>query len=306
MPDPVDPVLPAPRLAVVINPISGTGRRRGAAGSRADQAAALLERRGVQAEVHVTEGPGHARELAHGALARGVSTVVAWGGDGTVNEVASAVAFRDATLAIVPAGSGNGLARELGIPFAPAGAFDVALGGRERRIDAGEVDGRLFFTVAGVGIDARVAHRLAATGGGRRGLLRYVQFAALELFARQADGHTIVIDGVSMRVRALFIAVANARQYGNGALIAPGARVDDGRLDVVVVADRSPLAALLQVPRLFTGHIARVPGVTMRAAVEVEIVSERPVPYHVDGEPYVGGVSIKARSRPLALRVTVP
>ena len=109
-----------------------------------------------------------------------------------------------------------------------------------------------------------------------------------------------------MRVRALLIAIANSRQYGHGAIIAPGARVDDGRLDVVVVADRSRLAALMQMPRLFTGQIARVSGVTMGAATDIEIASARPVLYHVDGEPHVGGAAIKARPRPLALRVTVP
>ena len=301
-----DSIHPARRLAVVINPISGTGRRPGVARARAEQAAALLERRGVEADVCVTERPGHAREFARTAVARGACTVVAWGGDGTVNEVASAVAFQNATLAIIPTGSGNGLARELQIPFDHGRAFDVALGSRERCIDAGELDGHLFFNVAGIGVDARVAHRLADEGAGRRGFLRYLEVTTLELLARKPDDYTIVTDGTSMRVRALLIAIANARQYGNGAIIAPGARVDDGRLDVVVVADRSRLAALMQIPRLFTGQIARVSGVTMRAAVDIEITSGRPVLYHVDGEPHVGGAAIKARSRPLALRVAVP
>lgn len=254
----------------------------------------------------MTEQRGHAHALARAALARGVSTVVAWGGDGTVNEVASALVFSDALLGIVPSGSGNGLARELAIPFDPPAAFDVALAGRERCIDAGELDGRLFFNIAGIGFDARVAHRFAAGGLVRRGFLRYVEIAAMELFTYKADDHTVVTDGTSVRVRALLVAIANARQYGNGALIAPQARVDDGRLDVVVVADRSLFAAILQAPRLFTGGIARVPGVTMRAATDIEITSAHSVFYHLDGEPYVGGASIVGRVRPRALRVRVP
>lgn len=296
----------ANRLAVIINPISGTGGRLDVARRRAEHAAALLGRRGLDAEVILTERPGHARELTRAALARGVSTVVAWGGDGTVNEVASALAFRDATLAIVPSGSGNGLARELEIPFDPDRAFDVAVGDRERCIDGGELDGRLFFNIAGIGLDARVAHRFAADGLVRRGFIRYLEMTALELFTHKSDDHTIVTDGSSMRVRTLLIAIANSRQYGNGAIIAPDARLDDGRLDVVVIADRSPLGALVQVPRVFTGQIARVPGVTMRAAVDIEITSAQPVLYHVDGEPYVGGASIAARARPRALRLKVP
>ena len=100
-------------VAVIINPISGTGGRIEVARERAEHAAALIAARGLEAEVFMTERSGHARELAAAALDRGVRTVVAWGGDGTVNEVASALAFRDATLAIIPSGSGNGLAREL-------------------------------------------------------------------------------------------------------------------------------------------------------------------------------------------------
>ena len=299
----------APTVAVIINPIAGTGGRPDVARDRAERAASLLSARGLDgqaAQILVTERSGHAQELAVALLAQGITTVVAWGGDGTVNEVASALAFRDATLAVVPSGSGNGLARELQIPMNPERAFEVALEGRACRIDAGELDGRLFFNVAGIGLDACVARGFAAGGQAKRGLSRYVTVTARELFTYRADDHTVVTDGATRRVRPLLIAIANARQYGNGAIIAPGARVDDGRLDVVVVADRSRLAALMQIPRLFTGQIARVSGVTMRAAVDIEITSGRPVLYHVDGEPHVGGAAIKARSLPLALRVAVP
>src|SRR4029450_10952359 len=97
------------KVVVIINPISGTGGRIEVARARAEQAVALLAARGLDGDVFITEAPGHAHELAIAMLARGVSTIVAWGGDGTVNEVGSALAFRDATLGIVPSGSGNGL-----------------------------------------------------------------------------------------------------------------------------------------------------------------------------------------------------
>ena len=139
---------------------------------------------GVDGEVFVTERAGHARELALAALGRGVTLCVAWGGDGTVNEVASALAFTPASVAIIPSGSGNGLSREVGIPFDPKLAFDIALGGRDRVIDAGEIDGRLFFNLAGVGLDARVAHQFAATGLARRGFVRYLEIAGSEIFRR--------------------------------------------------------------------------------------------------------------------------
>jgi YegS/Rv2252/BmrU family lipid kinase len=293
-------------VAVIINPISGTGGRIEVARERAEHAAALLTARGLDAEVFMTERPGHARELAAAALQRGVTTVVAWGGDGTVNEVASVLAFREAALAIVPSGSGNGLARELLIPLDPAGGFEAAFSGRECRIDAGELDGHLFFNIAGIGLDARVAHRFAADGLVRRGFFRYLEIAAQELFTYKAESHTVVTDGVSIRVDALVIAIANARQYGNGALIAPGARLNDGRLDVVVIEGRSALAAIVQVPRLFMGQVGRIPGVRQLHAQEIAVTSSGPMVYHVDGEPFVGGASVAARSRAGALRVMIP
>jgi diacylglycerol kinase (ATP) len=292
--------------AVIINPISGTGGRPEVARQRIELAAAILESRGEKADLFVTEYPGHARHLVRAALSRQASLVIAWGGDGTINEVASELVFRDVTLGIIPSGSGNGLSRELRIPFDRAKAFHVAFSGRERVIDAGELDGRLFFNIGGLGLDARVAHEFASNGLVRRGFARYLEIAARELFSFVPDDHTIVADGVATQSRALLIALANGRQYGNGAIIAPRARLDDGKLDVVVVAHRSAMAILLQAPMLFAGRVGDLPRVTMTPAVTVEITSARPVLYHVDGEPFVGGASVRARARPQALRVRVP
>lgn len=294
------------RAAVIINPISGTGGRPELARRRAEMAAAIIAANGLEAEVFVSEHAGHAPELARAAVARGIRLIAAWGGDGTVNEVASAVAFTDSALAIIPSGSGNGLARELGVPLEPADAFEAALGGVERTIDAGELDGRLFFNIAGIGLDARVAHRFAAGGLVRRGFLRYLQITAHELFTYEPDEHAVTVDGHVLRERALIVALANARQYGNRAIVAPHARLDDGRLDVVVIA-RRPLAAIaMQLPMVFAGRIDEVPGVTIRRGTEIEVTSGAPTIYHVDGEPFVGAARIQGRARPAALRVRVP
>ena len=293
------------RVAVIINPVSGTRGGPDAARSRAELGSAFVAGRGFDVDVHVTERAGQARELASAALGRGASIVIAWGGDGTVNEVGSSVAFRDATLGVVPSGSGNGLARELDLPFDPSRALEIALSGRERRIDAGEIDGRLFFNVAGIGLDARVAHRFAVADR-RRGLMRYAAVTIQELFTYTPDHHTVTTDGLTVHTRALLIAIANARQYGNGAIIAPEARVDDGRLNVVVIAARSAVTSLLQLPRLFPGGVARRPGVTSCSALDSTVTCERPMRSHVDGEPFTGGSSIAARARPRALRVATP
>jgi diacylglycerol kinase (ATP) len=294
------------RMAVIINPISGTGGRPGAGRERAEQAASLLASRGVDAEILVTERGGHARELATAMIGSGVSLVLAWGGDGTVHKVVSALAFSTARLAVIPSGSGNGLARELGIPLDPAAAFACAVDGRTRVIDCGELDGRLFFNVAGLGLDARVAHEFAARGLVRRGFSRYIEVAARQLFTYEAQEHTIIADGQPQRSRALIVALANARQYGNGALIAPNARIDDGKLDVVVIEARPVWRTLLQLPKLFDGTIGKAAGVTMRAASVIEITSAQPAVYHIDGEPFIGGASLTARAHRHAVQVQVP
>jgi YegS/Rv2252/BmrU family lipid kinase len=238
-------------------------------------------------------------------MGRGARLVVAWGGDGTVNEVGTALAFGEARLGIVPAGSGNGLARDLGLPLTPEAALEAAMSGCVRVIDAGELDGRLFFNVAGVGVDACVAHRFAEAGG-RRGLAGYASAAWRELRAYVALEHLVTTDGVPERVRPLLVAIANSRQYGNGALIAPRARLDDGRLDVVVVETMPVWRLVARLPRLFDGRLGDVPGVRMRTAEEVEVCVAGPVRYHVDGEPGTATERLRGRVRGAAIAVQVP
>lgn len=275
--------------------------------ARAAQAAALLATKGADpSNVFITERPGHARELAIAATARGISTIVAWGGDGTMNEIASAIAFTETVLTLVPSGSGNGLARALGVPFEPAAALEVAFSGRERTIDAGEIDQRLFFNVAGVGLDARVAHRFAADGLQKRGFSRYMAITMRELASYEPDRLAITAGASTVQTSSLLVAIANGRQYGNGAVIAPDARLDDGLLDLVVVAGRSLVRACLELPFVFMGAIDRLAGVTIQQTDSVEIGSSYPLVYHVDGEPIAGTLSISAKARARALRVKVP
>ena len=296
----------AERVVVIVNPISGTGGRPELARRRIAQAEAALAAHGAGGRVVVTERTGHGSQLSREAIAAGTSLVIAWGGDGTINEVASELAFHDVQFGVIPSGSGNGLARELKIPCDVERAFDTVFRGSERVIDAGEIEGRLFFNVSGVGLDAQIAHEFAANGLVRRGFARYLEIAAQKLFAFRPGNYRIVADGVARDVRALIVAIANGRQYGNGAVIAPDSQIDDGRLDVIVVGERSALKAIMQMPMLFAGRIAQVPGITMIPARDVEISSALPLVYHVDGEPCVGNATIRARIRPRALRVRVP
>ena len=288
--------------AIIINPISG-GFGRGAARVRAQLAQTIANAQGHDMELFITEAVGHARELAAAAVRRGAGLVVAWGGDGTINEVASALAFGDVPLGIIPAGSGNGLARELGVDPRPERALADALSATPRPMDVGDVEGRLFVNIAGIGVDAFVASRFSLAR--RRGFLGYINITVHALATYVPTTYRMTSSGGSITARALLVTIANSAQFGNGARIAPGARVDDGLLDLVVVEERWRLATIAQLPRLFTGTAHRIRGCTTQQIREVTIEADEPMTYHVDGEPVVGGNRLTARVHPGALLVAV-
>ena len=264
----------------------------------------MLREGGYDGRVAVTQRPFHARELTRQLIEDGARTVVAWGGDGTINEVASALAFGDVTLGIVPHGSGNGLARELRLPFQPRRALEIALGGRGVWLDAGEIGDRLFFNVAGVGFDAHLAKLFNARTS--RGLAGYVRSTLGQVFRYRSAHYELRADGNRLSQRAMMVVIANTRQYGNNAVIAPLARPDDGLLELVVVPALSPLRMLWEAHRLFVGSVHTLRGVTMRSVRQVEIAGEALPSFHVDGEVVPVSGSLSARVRPRALRVHVP
>ncbi len=290
----------------IVNPISGAGANRDAAAARA----ALLRERfraaGLDGEVHVTERRHHAAELARTAIDRGVHTVIAWGGDGTINEVGSVLGGTGAALGIVPAGSGNGFARALGVPRTAAAAIDGALLGVERLIDAGELNGRMFLNIAGIGLDARIAERFNACEQGKRGIGPYFRIGLHEAFCYEPQPLEIALDGERIDSRALLIAFANGSEYGNRARIAPHARLDDGRLEAVVVEDRRPVARLWGSRHLLLSRPERAAGMTFRSIQHAEVRGTGPLPFHVDGEHGVADHVISVRIRPGYLRVCVP
>ena len=290
------------RAAILINPRAGV-RRGDAVAQRREMSRAALRDHGADGEVVVADGCGRGRAAARKLLAQGVETVVVWGGDGTVNEVASQLVGSGVTLGIVPAGSGNGLARELGLHMDPGRALHAALQGPVRWIDAGELGGRLFFNVAGVGFDAHLAAAFNART--RRGAAGYAA-AAIREAARYVPGrYTVTADGAASSGRALLVAVANTRQYGNGAIIAPRARPDDGRLELVVVPPVGILSAGWRLPHLFRGTLHRMPGVRMSPLRAGEIAAGEPLAFHVDGEVVSGErrLAIAVHARALPVRV---
>lgn len=269
----------------------------------------LLVAEQVEPDVLITTHAGHAAELSRGAVARGARVVMAWGGDGTVNEVATALAGTSAALAVIPGGSGNGLARMLGMPSDPTRAIRRILHGADRPIDVGSIDGQLFVNVAGVGFDAHIAAAFAAIGRARRGLLRYGAIVARELWRYQSRTYTLTLDPpaagapATQARRAFLVSFANGRQWGNGAVIAPSASLDDGALESVVVDDGSRASRMRAVPKLFTGNITGAPGVSISRIQSATVSGNGPLAYHADGEPYVGGSSLRVSIQPGGLRL---
>jgi diacylglycerol kinase (ATP) len=296
-----------PRVVVVANPVAGPAWRRGEPGAITTRIEALLARHPVDGRVVLTAAPGHARALAREAIDAGADLVVAWGGDGTINEVASALVHGPAALGIVPVGSGNGLAREVGVPSSPGAALRAAITGTDRIIDAGELNGRIFFSAAGVGFDAHVAGVFASSSAHVRGFTSYAAAAVREMFRYRAGTYRISADGLPAReCRALFVSVANTRQWGNGALIAPGALMDDERLDLVIVAARPPIVVLANAWRLFAGSVSGWSAVSSMRVHAATITTTPPAPVHVDGEPAGVASAIDLRVVPAALRVRAP
>jgi len=294
---------PVVSVVIIINPVAG-GARPSTASSRVQIARDALKAAGETGEVIVTEAVGHGRELAARAVNNGARLVIAWGGDGTLNEIGSAVAFTSAALGIVPAGSGNGLARELGVSRRPAEAIARSLCAAPRPIDVGEIEGRLFINLAGVGFDAHIATEFAVPGR-RRGFLGYVAVTARALASYVPLEYRIRSDGQVRTTRAVLLTLANSAQFGNGACIAPGARLDDGWLDLVAFEERSRFATVCALPRLFNGTVEKVRGCRIDRVREVAIEADRPLTFHVDGEPVAGGTTLRARVHPAALRVAV-
>ncbi|MCX6544051.1 MAG: diacylglycerol kinase family lipid kinase [Acidobacteria bacterium] len=296
------------KIGVIINPASGPARSRQPAEILVEWTRAMLRRHGVDGSIAVIHGPGDGERLAREAVDRGAERVIAWGGDGTINSVATALVKTHVSLGIIPAGSGNGLARELGIPSRRASAMAVALGDCSRAIDAGTLNGHLFFNVAGIGFDAHVAHVFARAAGHRRGVMAYTATTVRELFryvpsryvVRDADGR------VTREGGALFISMANTRQWGSGAQIAPQATPDDGHLDLVLVEARPPLLILAQLWRLYTGSVHRIGGTMTALVQDVSVTASPAAPVHVDGEPLGMTSDITVRVIPGALLVRVP
>lgn len=290
---------------LIINPVSGAGADTHAAETRVALARDVARRCGVSLEVCVTTHAGHAIALATAFKRAAAPLVIVWGGDGTVNEVASVLAHSGVPMAIVPAGSGNGFATELKFERDPAIAIEAAFGGVDRIVDAGELNDRLFVNLAGIGFDAHVAHQFQQLAAGRRGPLPYLTIGLRSVWRYRESRYTIECDGRREEVEALLITFANGCQYGNNAVIAPLACIDDGTLEMVIVKPWPAAANFLRLHHLFRRTAHRAPGVLTRSVTEARVTAVAPLEMHVDGEPVAPAPEARVRILPGAIRLRV-
>jgi YegS/Rv2252/BmrU family lipid kinase len=255
-------------------------------------------------EVVFTERAGHATELAKTAISNGADIIVALGGDGTINEVACALADTDIPLGILPAGSGNGLARCLGISMSYALALRTIIRGNTKLIDVATVNDNLYTSIAGIGFDAFVAEKFA--GSTMRGMLSYMQIVLNEFKNYKAIKYHLTIDGNEVEKQALMIVFANSDQFGFNTRIAPHAKLDDGFLDVCIIRKMQAKQLLNVGYHTMRGTLGTTNYVEYYKAKEINIKNAQPALMNVDGEPKIMNPPIRISIKPLALRVIVP
>ena len=266
-------------IVAIINPVSGTGNK--------DKIPRLIDtvvdHDRNEVSIIATEYAGHAREIAAQAAADGVDAVVAIGGDGTVNEVGSALCGTDTALAIVPCGSGNGLARHLRISMNASRALQVLNNGVVSTFDYCTINGKPFFCTCGMGFDAQVSDKFSNEG--TRGFITYVKTTLSEYIKYKPQEYVIDIDGAKLSEKAFVIACCNAAQYGNNAYIAPRATMQDGLIDVTVMHPFSIIQSPIIGARLFLKQLGRDHHVSIYRGKRVVIERRRDDIVHIDGDP---------------------
>ena len=288
-------------LALIVNTSAGGGR----AGKALPSVQAALTVRGLDYHVERTGSLEHARELARDAAAAS-ETAVAFGGDGLVGAVASALQGGDGVLGVLPGGRGNDFARVLGIPLDPPAACEVLASGVVKALDLGEADGQTFIGIASCGFDSE-ANRFANETRLVRGNLVYAYGALRALLGWRPATFELTLDGDRKHVvRGYSVGAANSKAYGGGMYAAPDAELDDGLLDIVTLADmpkRRFLTSLM--PKVFKGTHVNEPEVTVLRAAEVKIAAERPFQMYADGDP-IAPLPVTVRALPGAVKVLVP
>lgn len=234
-------------------------------------------------------------------LSGNYSIVVACGGDGTVNQVASVVAQTNMALGIFPLGSGNGLARSNRISLDLKQALKIIERSHIKQIDGATVNGFPFFCTAGIGFDAHIANEFAAST--KRGFVTYFKTTVREFFSYSPSLYKITIDGKIIETKAFLITIANAGQWGNDVYIAPEAELNDGILNVSILKPFSNFAVPMIGIKLFSKKIHTSISLQSEKGKHIDIEFNGELPVHFDGEPITAKDKLSIRVNPLALKI---
>lgn len=294
------------KARIIANPTSGNAHGEFGLNDLQETAKWLTDH-GLPAEVCLTERAGHARELAHEAAVLGISIVVAAGGDGTINDVIQGLAGSDTALGVLPMGTINVWAREVGIPVHALLAREALLHGTRRRVDLGKAGDRYFLLMAGVGFDAEVALHAEQSRLKRVGL-KMVDYGATTLrlgVTRRPTRVTLHANGRTKDANVLMILIGNTRLYAGAFSFAKRAMADDGLLDLVVMGDGSIPFRMSVFTRALWRRASLGPYVRYSRFREIELHSQTPLDVQVDGEP-IGKLPMRFSVVPQALTVIVP
>jgi diacylglycerol kinase (ATP) len=269
---------------LLVNPVSGGG----AGAAAAESVGRTLRDAGQDVTITTTPGMRGTHDLVDRVAARG-DVIVLVGGDGTLSSVAGRVAARGGTLGIVPAGRGNDFARMLGLPSSPAAAAKVLLSGSPKTVDLLQVtipggESRVIAGSAYSGLDAR-AGEIAETVRWLPVGLQYPYSALHAMATYRPARFRVVVDGDGAEYVGASVVVANSAYYGNGMKIAPGAVIDDGTLDVVIIEAESRRKLMRSLPKVYQGAHVDMPGVHVRRGRRVEVTASPRVSMGGDGEP---------------------
>ncbi|MET0837656.1 MAG: diacylglycerol kinase [Marmoricola sp.] len=287
-------------IAVLTNPTSGKGR----GAQIAQQVVPRLRDAGYVVRNLAGRDADEALDLARACVADGLETLVVVGGDGMVHLAVQALAGSQTRLGLVPAGTGNDVARYFDLPRKDTdAATDVVIGGRERRVDLARIGSTYFLTVLAAGFDAIVNER-ANEMSWPKGQMRYNLATVAELRTLKPISYVLDIDGEQHRFEATMVAVGNGTSFGGGLRITEGAVLDDGLLDVVIIKPMSRTMLLRTYPKLFKGTHVHHPGYQHHHAKKVTIAAPGITAY-ADGER-IGPLPLTVEVAPLALRVLVP
>lgn len=289
------------KILVIINPISG-GKEQ-----EKNQLAQAALINFPQADIVFTQYAGHATELASKAVQEGYEYVIAAGGDGTLNETAKALVNTSTALGIIPKGSGNGLARELGVPLRYEEAWVALQKATPVACDVGMVNEEYFFNLAGVGIEAQIAKDFAEYGKtGKRGKWPYFKLGAKAVFSYQPKTLRVRYNGKDEIFTPLTLVFANGTQYGSNFKIAPRADLTDGRLDMVEVKPFNKFKLALALPTFFSKTFRPLEVTETQKVSQAIINYDGEIVYHLDGEPKTAQKELRISILPKALKLLIP